>query len=135
VGAEALKPILLRLAAAYFLNEKAGDGRPLDAVARFHLGNGARLERINWLGDPSPKGLKEAHGLMVNYRYEIKDIEKNHEAYANDGAVAASRQVHALLKRAKPRPDAAGSIATTTKLLQIARLRPPKPSAEQPEGT
>ncbi|MBO0764569.1 MAG: malonyl-CoA decarboxylase [Hyphomicrobiaceae bacterium] len=129
--ADALKPVLLRLAAHYFLTEKAGDGRPLDAVARFHLGNGARLERINWLGDASPKGLKEAHGLMVNYRYELKDIEKNHEAYANDGLVAASRQVHALLKRAKPRHEPAG---TTTKLLQIARLRPPKPATEQPEG-
>jgi malonyl-CoA decarboxylase len=131
--AEALRPILLRLAAHYFLTEKAGDGRPLDPVARFHLGNGARLERINWLGDPSPKGLREAHGLMVNYRYEIKDIEKNHEAYANDGVVAASRQVQALLKRAKPRPEPI-TAATTTKLLQIARLRPPKPDAEQPES-
>jgi len=135
--ADALKPILLRLAATYFLHEKAGDGRPLDPVARFHLGNGARLERINWLGDTSPKGLKEAHGLMVNYRYDLRDIEKNHEAYANEGAVAASRQVHALFKRAKPRtevPATAGSLTTTTKLLQIARLRPSKPGPEQSEG-
>ncbi len=85
---------------------KAGDGRPLDPVARFHLGNGARLERINWLGDPSPKGLGEAHGLMVNYRYEIKDIERNHEAYANEGIVAASRQVHGFLKAERARPEA-----------------------------
>ena len=63
-------------------------------MARFHLGNGARLERINWLGDTSAKGLREAHGLMCNYRYELRDIEKNHEAYENEGAVAASRQVH-----------------------------------------
>jgi malonyl-CoA decarboxylase len=133
--AESLKPVLLRLAAHYFLTEKAGDGRPLDSVARFHLGNGARLERINWLGDPSPKGLREAHGLMVNYRYDLKDIERNHEAYANEGTVAAARQVHALLKRAKPRAEAgATATATTTKLLQIARLRPPKPTADQPEG-
>ena len=132
--AESLKPTLLRLAATYFLHEKAGDGRPLDPVARFHLGNGARLERINWLGDASPKGLKEAHGLMVNYRYDLRDIEKNHEAYANDGTVAASRQVHALLKRAKPRAETTASL-TPTKLLQIARLRPPKPSPEQSEGT
>jgi malonyl-CoA decarboxylase len=129
--AESLKPLLLRLAADYFLNERAGDGRPLDPVARFHLGNGARLERINWLGDTSPKGLKAGHGLMVNYRYELKDIERNHEAYANEGVVAASRQVHALFKRAKPRPEPA---TTTTKLLQIARLRAPKPAADQPEG-
>jgi malonyl-CoA decarboxylase len=124
--AEAVEPTLLRLAAHYFLAEKAGDGRPLDAVARFHLGNGARLERINWLADTSPKGMREAHGLMVNYRYEIKDIEKNHEAYANEGAVTASRQVHRLLKPVKSEPS---------RLLQIARLRPPKRPADQPEGT
>jgi malonyl-CoA decarboxylase len=131
--AEALKPALLRLAAEYFLNEKAADGRPLDPVARFHLGNGARLERINWLGDTSLKGLKEGHGLMVNYRYELKDIERNHEAYANEGTVAASKQVHALLKRAKPRSEPVTATATT-KLLRIARLRPAKPGADQPEG-
>jgi len=68
-------------------------------VARFHLGNGAKLERINWLGDVSPKGLAEAHGLMVNYKYELKDIEANHEAYANDAIVVASRTVKALLRR------------------------------------
>jgi malonyl-CoA decarboxylase len=125
--AEAVKPILLRLAAHYFLTERAGDGRPLDPVARFHLGNGARLERIDWLADTSMKGLREAYGLMVNYRYEIRDIEANHEAYANEGAVAASRQVQGLLKRTRSRTEPG-------KLLQIARLRPPKRAAEQPEG-
>ena len=114
--AEALKPTLLRLAAHYFLLAKARDGRPVDPVARFHLGNGARLERINWLADVSPKGMAEAHGLMVNYRYEIRDIERNHEAFANEGVVAASRQVHGLLKRERGRPEA-------RKLLQIAGLR------------
>jgi malonyl-CoA decarboxylase len=125
--ADGLEPVLLRLAAHYFLTEKAGDGRPLDPVARFHLGNGARLERINWLGDSSPKGLREAHGLMVNYRYEIRDIEKNHEAYANEGVVAASRQVHRLLKPVRVRSEPG-------KLLQIARLMPAKRPIEQPEG-
>jgi malonyl-CoA decarboxylase len=132
--AEALRPLLLRLAAHYFLSERAADSRPLDPVARFHLGNGARLERINWRGDPSAKGLKTAHGLMVNYRYELKDIERNHEAYANEGVVAASRQVHALLKRPKVRPAPANPKLATTKLLQIARLRPAKPGADQPDN-
>jgi malonyl-CoA decarboxylase len=133
--AETLRPLLLRLAASYFLAEKARDGRPLDPVARFHLGNGARLERINWLGDTSLKGLKAAHGLMVNYRYEIKDIEKNHEAYANEGVIAASRQVQALLKPARPRSEPATTKLAPTKLLRIARLRPAKSGADQPEGT
>jgi malonyl-CoA decarboxylase len=125
--AAAIRPLLLRLAAHYLLAVRAADGRPPDPVARFHLGNGARLERINWLGDPSPKGLAEAHGLMVNYRYEIKDIERNHEAYANEGVVAASRQVHGLLKTERVRPEG------RNKLLQIASLRsgrtPPDPDA------
>jgi malonyl-CoA decarboxylase len=96
---------LLGLAAHYFLVAKGADGRAVDPVARFHLGNGARLERINWMGDASPKSLRDAFGLMVNYRYDLKEIEKNHEAYANDGAIAASRAVRSLLKtkgKAKP---------------------------------
>jgi malonyl-CoA decarboxylase len=114
--AEAVKPALMRVAAHYFLNAKAADGRPVDPVARFHLGNGARLERIDWMGDTSPKGMAEAHGLMVNYRYEIRDIEKNHEAYENEGAVAASKAVLALLKPERVRTD-------TSRLLQLPGLR------------
>jgi malonyl-CoA decarboxylase len=115
-ASDALKPLLLRLAAHYFLNAKNDDGYPVDPVARFHLGNGARLERINWHGDISAKGLREAHGLMCNYRYELKDIEKNHEAYENEGVVAASRQVHALLKPERSR-------AETSRFLALPGLR------------
>lgn len=86
------------LAAHYFLVAKGFDGRPVDPVARFHLGNGARLERINYLADTSEKSLREAFGLMVNYRYDPKEIERNHEDYANEGIVASSRAVRALLK-------------------------------------
>jgi malonyl-CoA decarboxylase len=98
--ADALKPVLMSLAAHYFLMARSHDGRAVDPVARFHLGNGARLERINWLGDVSEKGLREGHGLMVNYLYDLKDIERNHEAYANDGEIVASRTVRALLRSA-----------------------------------
>jgi len=101
-----IKAAGMAMAAHYFLAAKTPDGKPVDPVARFHLGNGARLERINWLGDVSDKGLSEAHGLMVNYLYDLKEIEKNHEAYANEGTVAASRGVRALLRPPAKRPAA-----------------------------
>jgi malonyl-CoA decarboxylase len=93
-----LRAVLEPLAAYYFLKARTPKGRLIDSVARFHLGNGARLERIDWLGDLSPKGLRESAGIMVNYLYRLDDIEKNHEAYANDGEVVASSAVKKLLK-------------------------------------
>jgi len=93
-----LRSVVEPLAAYYFLKARTAKGRLIDSVARFHLGNGARLERIDWLGDLSPKGLRESAGIMVNYLYRLEDIEKNHEAYANQGTVAASSAVKKLLK-------------------------------------
>lgn len=94
----ALTPVICALAAHYFLVAKSPKGRPLDPVARFHLGNGARLERINPMGDLSPKGIAQAAGLMVNYRYVLSDIEKNHEAFAGKGEIVASPAVKKLLR-------------------------------------
>ena len=71
---------------------------PADAVARFHLGNGARLERINWLGDTSERAMQQAHGFMVNYQYDLDDIEKNHEAFAENRTVVASGTVQRHLR-------------------------------------
>jgi len=93
-----LKDPLLRAAAWYFLNARNRRGLPVDAVARFHLGNGARLERINWLGDTSERSIKQAHGVMVNYLYDLDEIEKNHEAYAENREVVASSAVQRLLR-------------------------------------
>jgi malonyl-CoA decarboxylase len=93
-----LRGVIEPLAAHYFLRARTPRGKLIDSVARFHLGNGARLERINWLGDLSPKGVRESAGVMVNYLYRLDDIEKNHEAYANDGTVASSSSVRKLLK-------------------------------------
>jgi len=93
-----LRAVLEPLAAHYFLKARSSKGRLIDSVARFHLGNGARLERIDWLGDVSPKGLRESAGIMVNYLYRLEDIEKNHEAYANQDEIAASSAVKKLLK-------------------------------------
>src|SRR5271165_2067961 len=94
---KALEP----LAAYYLLKARRPDGRVIDSVARFHLGNGARLERINWMGDMSVKGMFESYGLMVNYLYDLNEIERNHEAFANQGTVVASSAVKKLLPSAR----------------------------------
>ncbi len=99
-----MKAFLEPLAAQYFLETRDSKGRVVDPVARFHLGNGARLERINWLGDLSPKGLRESAGIMVNYLYDLDKIEANHEAFANVGDVVAASSVRKMLKTQKPRP-------------------------------
>ena len=95
--AEQVKAAMLPLAAYYFLEVKGTRSHPLDPVARFHLGNGAQLERLNFLGDRSEKGMQQSHGLMVNYLYALDRIEANHEAYAEKGRVAASAAVRRLL--------------------------------------
>ena len=95
---QALRPVIEALAAHYFLVARSPKGKPLDAVARFHLGNGARLERINPFGDLSPRGIAQAFGLMVNYRYIAEDIEKNHEAFFDRGMIVASAQVRRLAR-------------------------------------
>ena len=92
-----LKGPLTRLG-AHYLMARRDDGRPIDSVARFHLKNGARLERINWPGDSSANGLAQSFGLMVNYRYLREEIERNHEAYVADGTIALGGEVKALLK-------------------------------------
>ena len=89
-------------ATAYFLAAKTGGGRPLDPVARFHLGNGARLERINLCADLSANGLRQSGGVMVNYLYDLDAIEANHEAYANHGRIAASAAVRQRLRTLPP---------------------------------
>ncbi|MBB3974282.1 malonyl-CoA decarboxylase [Hansschlegelia beijingensis] len=93
---EELQPALCRAAATYLLRARNPAGLAADPVARFHLGNGARLERINFLGDRSPRGLRQAHGMMVNYLYDLSDIEKNHEAFIGRGEVIASPAVQRL---------------------------------------
>jgi malonyl-CoA decarboxylase len=95
--ASAIEAPLTRLCARYLVNEKQG-GRALDRVAHFHLSNGARVERLNWLGDTSAAGLKQSFGLMVNYRYKLDEIDASHEAYATQGTVSAVGAVKKLVK-------------------------------------
>ncbi len=105
---KALEP----LAAHYFLKARRDDGRVIDPVARFHLGNGARLERINPMGDLSEKGLADSFGVMVNYQYDLAEIERNHEAFANQDAVAASSVVRKLVPSVKSRAAAPALLAS-----------------------
>jgi malonyl-CoA decarboxylase len=91
---------LIRAAAWYFLRARNGRGLPVDAVARFHLGNGARLERLNWLADASERGISQSYGVMVNYLYDLDHIEQNHEAYAEGRAVVAANGVKRLVRKA-----------------------------------
>ncbi len=95
---EGLKQEVEPLCAHYLLNVKQGR-EPVDPVARFHLRNGARLERLNWLGDTSAAGLQRSAGIMANYVYRLGDIERNHEAYMKEYKVAASSDVASLAKR------------------------------------
>jgi malonyl-CoA decarboxylase len=93
---------LAQLAARYLTlaKTKRGDGRqPLDAVTRFHLGNGARIERINPLGDASAKGMQQSFGVMVNYLYDLDELEHNVESFAREGAIATSAAVRRLARQ------------------------------------
>ena len=95
---ERLKEPVVRAAATYYMSARTRSGAPIDPVARFHLGNGARLERINWLADTSAKGFKQSCGLVVNYLYDPEEIEQNVEAYVGEDRIAASAAVRRLAK-------------------------------------
>jgi malonyl-CoA decarboxylase len=98
--AEVFRQPMLR-ACARFLTDARGGRGPADPVARFHLGNGARLERVNWRGNVSARGVAESFGIMVNYLYDPETIEANHEAFARSGATARGEAVEALLATGK----------------------------------
>jgi malonyl-CoA decarboxylase len=94
-----LRAEISRLCAYYLLHAKRGSA-PLDAVARFHLANGARLQRLNWMGDTSPTGMSRSLGLTANYLYRLADVERNHEAYAKEHHIVASHQLERLARQA-----------------------------------
>ncbi|NQU70838.1 MAG: malonyl-CoA decarboxylase family protein, partial [Rhodospirillales bacterium] len=96
--ADALKEPLIRLCAEYLAEAKRKDGHALDPVGHFHLSNGARMERLNWLADISEKGLAQSAGMMINYHYRLDEIEANHEAYSGEGSIPASPMITELLK-------------------------------------
>ncbi len=96
--AEALKAPLEHLGAAYLIALRPQGRRALDPVAHFHLTNGARVERLDWMADPSAKGMRQSFGMMVNYLYRLDSIDTNHEAYRGEGKVSASSPIRALAK-------------------------------------
>ena len=108
-GPDSLEALLMPLCADYLLHAKRA-GEPLDPVARFHLGNGARLERINWLADTSPSAVEGSAGIMANYVYRLADVERNHELFMNEHRVIASREVERLA-RERPTQQPAAAVA------------------------
>lgn len=92
--------IIKQLAAVYLLNAKSGM-YPKDPVARFHLGNGAGIYEIRTQADFSPKGQKQSRGAMVNYLYDLKTIERNHEGYISEGIVDHSDKIKSLVSKLK----------------------------------
>ena len=95
----ALKPALTRLAATYLYTAKRGGIRALDPVAHFHLSNGARMERLNWLADTSKRGMQQAAGMMMNYVYKLDEIDGNHEGYKGEGTIAVSTAIRNLSRK------------------------------------
>jgi malonyl-CoA decarboxylase len=84
---------------AYYLTHAKHRKEPLDPVARFHLRNGARLERINLVADTSPAGIQRSAGLMVNYVYRLGDVERNHELYTKEYKIVSSHHIAWLAKQ------------------------------------
>ncbi|GGE58810.1 AMP-binding protein [Nesterenkonia cremea] len=103
----AIEPqVILPALARYIAEEKRADGRPLDSVARFHLGNGASAWQLHWPADTSPASWGSAYGAMITYRYEPEKVEQRHEAFVRQRAVAVGPQLERLLERAAPEASA-----------------------------
>jgi malonyl-CoA decarboxylase len=126
--AGALKAPLMRLCAAYLTENKEGRG-PADPVARFHLGNGAVLEQINWLANPGKRGLAESFGLMVNYLYDLDRIEANHEVFAHQGQVVHSDAVAELLREERSVGRGVGTLLSFTQRRAPRAMTVPREAA------
>ena len=94
-----IKDSLINCLGEYFFKSERSDKMPNDPVARFHLGNGASLEQINFLGDISPNGIDLSGGLMVNYLYDLEVVEKNHETFVSEKKINISKNAkNSLMK-------------------------------------
>ena len=92
-----VRPVIEHLAARYVTATRS-NGRAVDPVAHFHLSNGARIERLNWMANPTATGWDRGLGLMVNYRYDLRTIEANHDRYSEQGEITTGDDVKALLE-------------------------------------
>lgn len=111
---DARREALMRVAVRYLVEEKRPDGQPLDPVARFHLGNGARLEAIRWAADSGKRGNDQSFGMMANYLYDLEAIEDNHEAFRESGRVPIGPAVKALLRKQGSEKKSRWPILSTT---------------------
>ncbi|CAM9833679.1 unnamed protein product [Ectocarpus sp. 4 AP-2014] len=116
VPGAAAESALTRLAARYLVRETVR-GKIPDPVGNFHVSNGARVERLNWRGDLSSRGVKNSFGVMVNYVYDLSEIESNNRQYLSKGEVPASKDAHGLawsLRRAGDGKGKAGQQPPST---------------------
>ncbi|UNZ19912.1 AMP-binding protein [Streptomyces sp. 891-h] len=130
---ERLRPRLLAALARYLVVERRGDGCPLDAVARFHLGNGACAWRLNWPANSSPEAWRQSYGAMVNYRYEPEELERRHEDYVRHRTVALGGPLRAALEKGTP-PPMPPFTTIHRSFAEQAEQRPDKVLFELPDG-
>ena len=92
---------LTKNAIKYLTHSERDDGMPNDPVSRFHIGNGASLERINLNADTSEKGMTQSYGVMANYLYDLDVVEENHEIFFKNKVVPVSNEIQSLKKKYK----------------------------------
>ena len=92
---------LTKNAIKYLTHSERDDGMPNDPVSRFHIGNGASLERINLNADTSEKGMTQSYGVMANYLYDLDVVEENHEIFFKNKVVPVSSEIESLKKKHK----------------------------------
>ena len=90
---------LIKKTISYLTESNREDLMPNDPVARFHLGNGAILHKINLNADISSKGMEQSHGVMINYLYDLSVVERNHEQFFKDKEVILSNETKSLKKK------------------------------------
>lgn len=137
---EQLRSGLFRALFSYLTVERRADGRPVDSVARFHLGNGATAWRLNWPANTSPDAWQQSYGAMVNYLYEPDQLERRHEDFVRRRNVAVSGPLQVLADALTGPSDTRGTppmapYATIYRsFAEQVQRQPDKPLFELPDG-